>query len=283
MLNYLIIEGEQMKKIKKTLSVIFALTMLLCSAAAILPRAGQACDEEKIYARGANLISINNETINYAYRTTTLYIIPNEMTTFLSSYSCGITAGGNLINYYNRQFPQLIPGHSSGRIFLGNWVWYGQNNIIRDMYDDLYVRMNGTPLGVTNAGYRAGLTSYAASKGRTMTYQSSMTGSNLNNTYKTALLDNKIVSIFVDGYNIISPGSFTTSQGADVLQIWIYGGAHIMVAYGFYEVKYFNSSNINFRTDNYLLVGTGFSQPGRGFLRLNQNVTIDDCFVSHII
>ena len=46
------------------------------------------------------------------------------------------------------------------------------------------------------------------------------------------------------------------NDGYDTIVPTTIAGAHIMVAYGYYQVEYYNANGL-FRTDTYLLVATG--------------------------
>lgn len=61
--------------------------------------------------------------------------------------------------------------------------------------------------------------------------------------------------------------SFSTGDNSDTLACTTYTGAHVCVAYGFLEIKYYNNNGL-FRTDKYAHVATGISQ-NSGYLKLS--------------
>lgn len=55
-----------------------------------------------------------------------------------------------------------------------------------------------------------------------------------------------------------------------------------MTAYGYRNIKYYDSYKKLIQEDNYLLVHTGFASAGLGMIRLNKYITIDDGYIINI-
>lgn len=271
------------KTIKKLKSPVIALLAIFMALGGIAFLYAPAEQNEQNYsqARGGNLIGTFNEKIDYTKTDVDTYVISPAIPGYIaSSYSCGITAGGNIISWYNKQYPELIPGHTAGSTFLGAWRWTGQNAAIDNMFTNLYTAMGSNPNGTTISNYKSGLTSYTAGKGRTMNITSVYNSSNsLSSSFKTAIKNGQLLSIFLDGFNLSSLEFYT---GYDKVLVSEYAGAHVMTAYGYYEVSYLNAQNVKFRTDTYLLVGTSYNMPATGLLRINTNCTIDDAYITHV-
>jgi hypothetical protein len=109
-------------------------------------------------------------------------------------------------------------------------------------------------------------------------------GAVINDGYKAQMQSGKLLTVFMYGFNFIDGSNgFKSSpaQGYDEVIIELYGGAHVMVAYGYREIKYFNAQNEQFRKDIYLYVHTGTGS-ALGLLRLTSHITLDDAYISHI-
>jgi len=244
--------------------------------------AAGVCKKESVYARGGIPIYTVKETISYDHKVEDEYFIPVKMPGYVSSYTCGITAGGNIVGYYDKMYENLIPNHT-GKYLLGKWIWGGHGTEVTDMFTSVYNYMGATSAGVTIAGYKSGLASYTANKNLDISFTSVMnTNGTLNSAYKTALKGDTPLTIFLDGFNVVDFGGYLTYSGYDTLDTEIAVGCHVMAIYGYLEVKYYNSSNVNFQTETFLYVVTGFSVPKLAWLRISAYCTIDDCYISYI-
>jgi len=271
-----------MKKIFSfTLLLVFALVGI--AGAFPPPKTGQAA-QTPIYAdTGGASSQTLVETINYSYKEVDSYFNPCKLPAYKSSYTCGMTAGGNLLAHYNRVDPGLIPNVNPGIIFLGQWLWTTQTADVNVMFDSLYQKMGANSAGVTISQYLNGISSYATSNGRTATITNIMTSSGLNaSQYKAAFQNNKVISVFVDTFAIVDPYSYVFYQGYDTVTTNIYYAAHVMTAYGYYNVSYYNAQNQMFRSDTYLYVQTGLNSPALGFVKLNQYTGVDDGYIISI-
>lgn len=244
---------------------------------------------QKVYAQvestyGGTPLDVIEEQISYNYKTVDSYRNPYELPKYMSSYTCGISAGGEIIGFYDRIYENLIPNHT-GRYLAGKFFYASQDAEVNNMYDTLYVDMNATPEGVTVSNFINGVKTYTARKGRTAVFSQAMSGTNAPNTeaYKQALNDGKLLCVFVDTFNIISPNGMTEKDDCDYVTINRNTGAHIMVAYGYYNVSYYNSQNVCFRQDKYLEVATGFDTPMLGRVRINEHCVVDDAYTVEII
>ena len=239
--------------------------------------------KDSVYAeRGGSLVASYTETVNYAYKNQTVYMTDPKLPSYNpDGYTCGIVAASNIIGWYHKQYSGLIPGHVAGGIvpIIGTWYWTPQNAYIYTLASDLSTAMSETVNGVTMSNYLSGFSSYVAGKGRTATVTNLMSGGTLNySSAKTALEAGKIISIFLNGYSL---GGILQGTGVDTLPIEEYAGLHIMAVYGYVEVDYFNAQNVNFRSDKYFLVHTGFGGL-HGFLMLNSHTTVDGTYITHI-
>lgn len=284
--NDLLIRRMTMKKL---FAILYATIISICPFAVFTTYQNNIPDVPKIYAEtditpyGGTPLDVIEEQIDYSHKVVDKYYNPYELPHYLSSYTCGISAGGEIIGFYDRIYDELIPNHT-GRIFLGKYLYAPQDDEVNKMYDILNTLMNATSEGVTINNFINGVKSYVNSKGRSASFKSAIKNNSLDfNTYKQAILSNKLISIFADGFNIIQTFDFEEHDHYDYLTIYRNNGAHIMVAYGYYDVKYYDTQNRCFRHDNYLYVSTGVSIPALALLRINQYCTVDDAYITEII
>lgn len=264
---------------KKLALPAIALILAIASiATGLLSLAAHSSLNKKVYARGGTLIRTLSERIDYANKVVDQFILDPALPGYDSCMSCGITAGGDAIAWYNKELTNLIPGHTAGTQG-SRWRWSATTSAVTNMFATLYTDMNATSQGVTLDGYLGGLDTYATRQGYTFTSENTMEENGmLDNKFKTALRSGKLLSIFMSGYNItMGPAVYS---GYDTVSLEEYAGAHIMTAYGYMENKYYNAQGVMFRQDTYLLVNTGFGSLKA--VRLNSHITIVDCYILNI-
>ncbi len=250
--------------------------------------ASPAGNSDKIYASGymgGGKVRSYNEIVTYAYKTTTGYVTDPELPGHYSNLTCGPVAAGNIVAWYDKENPDLIPGYDPGSYltFYGvtAWFWDAYSSELDTMFSDLYTAMNGTPNGVTMQGYTSGLASYVSAHGYAFTLGSLMSGGTLDfASAKTALENGMLITIFMNGFNHVN--IFPNPSGMyDSIPTEVYEGLHIMSVYGYYETKYYNVQGSNFLTYRYFEVAHGLGS-GLSLLRLDRDIIIDACYITHI-
>ncbi|MDE7107116.1 MAG: hypothetical protein K2O39_02215, partial [Clostridiales bacterium] len=109
--------------------------------------------------------------------------------------------------------------------------------------------------GVSETEFQNGLKSYVVDHGYNLQYTSLGAGNNFNYAaFKTAVNNNQPTVLFVQPSNIYL---FSEYEKEDFITSANIGGNHVMVAYGYHEIKYTLSNGT--RTDKYLMVATGLS------------------------
>lgn len=221
-------------------------------------------NKSRYFERGGEFLGLFSETINYASKQESMFVQNPGLPGYGSSLGCGIVAGGNIVAWYNKQYPQLIPGHTAGQYFWGNWMWSSANAYTSAMNTQLAADMGAVNNGVTINGYLGGLNTYATGKGRSFTSANMMAGGGIGNVlnlgYKSALENGQLMTIFLDTFNVLDTTSVDSfeNQGYDIVSMEEYSGAHIMAVYGYREISYLNAQHQVFRQDIYLFVHTGF-------------------------
>lgn len=224
---------------------------------------------------GGELISTyaSNETISYVSKQvvediTTANGTPKYFAVSGMQNGCGAVAGGITVGFYDKYYENLIPDwtayYSTGR-------YKGQDGTyVQGLLFDLYDRMqtNVVAEGVSETEFKNGLKSYVVDHGYNLQYTSLGVGNNFNySTFKTAVNNNQPTVLFVQPSNIYL---LAEHENEDILTSGNISGNHVMVAYGYYEVKYTLSNGT--RTDKYLYVATGMSGTSSALYKIGSYV-----------
>ena len=207
----------------------------------------------------ATMSDITSEQVYYTDREVEYFTTDNNVPLYTPNTtlanSCGATGGAIIVGFYDKYYENLIPGYTTYYTANGRYKPVDSTYIpalMVDLYD--LMRTNVDDVGVSESDCRNGLRSYVQGKGYSLTYTSIKTGSALNmNACKNAFLNNKPILLFCEEAGVVAVNEYS---GYDHLVTMTIANNHIMVAYGYYQVKYYNGSN-NFRTDTYFFVAPG--------------------------
>lgn len=169
--------------------------------------------------------------------------------------ACGAVAGAEIVAFYDKYYPALIPGWTSYYPATGKYR-IQEETYVPALMNELYtlMRTNVDDVGVSEADFLNGLKSYVNGKGYKINYQNVKSGSTVNYAQcKAAIDNNKVIALLVQPTSVYN---LFENAGEDLLVPTNIAGAHIMVAYGYWQIKYYNNSGL-FRTDTYLYVATG--------------------------
>lgn len=278
---------------KKFLSLSLSVLMLFCSSFCLFTTLVCKNNFIKTESRYATTVPyggvIKNEitdTIYYSYKEDNeKYINPYKLPIYIASgidNSCAITAGGAVIGHYDRLYEELIPNHT-GITFMGQFVYGSHDDEVDVMHQELYKKMGTTSQGTTVEGYKSGMKTYVQSKGCNIEITGIYKNTSLNkSSYMSALESGKLLTVFMDGFSMISGKGIQTFDGYDTISQTVAEGLHTMTAYGYRNIKYYDSYKKLIQEDNYLLVHTGFASAGLGMIRLNKYITIDDGYIINI-
>lgn len=185
--------------------------------------------------------------------------------------ACGAIAGAEIVAFYDRYFPELIP----------DWTPYFNSNLNYRWQDDVVIpalihelytlmRTNVDDVGVSRTDFLNGLTSYVTGKGYQINYQSVKSGNSLNyQQCKNAIDNNKVIVLFVNPTTVYT---LTEANGYDALAPKNITGAHIMLAFGYLQIKYYNANGL-FRTDTSLCIATGRDDFPLVFYKIDSTTT----------
>lgn len=191
--------------------------------------------------------------------------------------ACGSVAGAEIVAYYDKYFPDLIPDWVSYYTASGKYRIQDFTHVpalMRELYT--LMRTNVDDVGVSRTDFLNGLESYVNSNGHQVSYQSVMSGKSIDyEQCKQAINNNKIIVLFALPTNVYGIGS---GNGYDNISSVSISSAHIMVVFGYLQVKYYNASGL-FRTDTYLDVAVGKS----GYTSMYYKVDSDTTEAAYIV
>lgn len=229
------------------------------------------------------------EEINYDHKTIESYIMNND--SFPNYYNinntlqntCANVAGANIIGYYDRECENLIENFVPGIQRPFGYMFYNmmQNSqLIQGVINTLYYDMetNSEQSGTSQNQYEEGLKKYAEDRDYSVTYTSVMSGETLSLTdLKNQLQLGRPVSIFLSGFNFTQ----VVDSGTNVLlKKNVSDANHIVVAYGYEKINYYNSSNSLIASKTYIHVATG--QNGMPNIYVLDNAQVDDAQAVYI-
>jgi hypothetical protein len=267
---------------KKMLSPVFAFLFALAGLLGVfMPPVSADPDRVRYFAElgddDFNDFETIEEMVYYAFKQEDKFKLDPELPRYYSNEGCSITAGTNLMAWYNKQYPQLIPGHEAGYLIFGEWRWTTTNSYLVSLMQELETEMEVVNGGTTIAQYLSGLDAYVSGKGMTFTYNNIAGG----NQYKNELKSGKLLSVFVRNFNTTSDMRIeTVSPGTDRIRMNIREPGHVMAVYGYREISYFNPFGSLIRRDTYLYVNTGFDT--LGLTCISSHCTLDGLYITHI-
>lgn len=230
-------------------------------------------DTEDRYADAALVTPrSSSETINYTDRVEKLLYntsgnCPQYRQLSNMTNACGAIAGAEIVAFYDKYYPNMIAGWDS---YYASGTYRMQDaTYVPALMNELYtlMRTNVDDVGVSEDDFKNGLKSYVVNHGYSLSYTSvrNWLGRLNFDDCKAALDQNKVIVLFTKAGDVYQ---VTSSDGYDTITPTTIAGLHIMVAYGYYQVEYYNAKGL-FRTDTYLHVAVGRNAPAHAYYRID--------------
>jgi len=278
-----------MKKLSHAvLALVFALGTLMFISTSPTNEVSAEFDErvfmssDNMEARGGDPVTYFTERIDFHRREFSTFSLNPTIPAHLSLYHCGVTGAAAKISWYHVQHPSLKPGHNPGMHFGNQFFWGPPSPVTRAMHSELNVRMGGGA-GVTIDQYIMGIGGFLRSRDFRVSVGQVRAGNNsVSPSFFTSMHNGIPVALFLDGFNLLSPTSIQSNNGFDIVSLVEHRGLHIMAAYGYLTLSYFNANNVMFRQDVYLHVNTGFAGMPRGLIRISSHSTLVSAITTHI-
>lgn len=217
-------------------------------------------------------------TISYVSKTTDeqnlAAMVPSIKFSPLSNACVPIT-GANLIAYYDRFAPNLIPNYEPGRLSGTNY-WYDISNVVSN---SLITTLSGdmqhnSSTGTTYNNFISGMNAYVSARGYTVSYEDCKKNGVFNyNKTRDILKTGRPVALFVRKHQISWMNS-SPSTGVDEFVTMITSGAHAMTIFGYRDVLY-TAANGRPSQERFLYVASGNGTMGNCYLNPFQNFVCD--------
>lgn len=237
-------------------------------------------------ARGGYLKGTEERDVYYSTKTVDEYKSKYGAPTFYTSLqgACAVNAGGNIIAYYDCRFDDLIPDYSPIVIGGKYYIYGNQNSAVDNMFNTLYNMMGTETIGTSVEGFKSGMMQYVTSKNHSINIASA-TGSYYNidlNYLKSQLNADVPAAIFFDTFSLTPISGIVQNDGYDHIELETYGGYHIMFAYGYKDIVYYNADGSVNQRDTYLYVTTGFNGTRTALVDITRNCNVDDAYVLEV-
>ena len=234
-------------------------------------------------APGIMPISGQSEVISFSRKEETIiefpYAVPNYYTNTYDN-ACGPVAGANIVGYYDKYYEDLIPNYTAYYLANGRYR-RPDTTYVPALIGDLYTLMqtNVVDVGVSESECLDGLRDYVEGKNHSITYTNIKSGSFNVAAYKNAISNQIPVLLFCESTTLL-----VLSEGnlQDTFLYAMSSSAHIVVGYGYREIKYYDASDVNFRTDVCLRVATGWMTNSSGFLRANNTSWLNSAYAVNV-
>ena len=239
--------------------------------------------EDAFYGNGGPTTGGTSFDIYYANKSRDFYrmalsIPSNTSSPYLSSCAC--IAGSNIVCYFDRYCPELIPNFEPGYEYMGYYFYYGGTTEGTSVTTQLYSDMGTTEShGTTTAQFISGMTTYAKRAGYNFRYSSVMSGGKLNfSAAKNSMKNNQPIALFLSGYNVATMGEH---DGYDSFAYYLFEANHVMVGFGYEDIVYTYSSGEQ-EAAQFFYVASGASIKSTGYFNINYNTKINDAYAVSI-
>lgn len=248
----------------------------------------------------------DKETITYERKEIVSFIldggIPQYYNENNSIYNaCANVAGAEVVGFYDKYYDNFIPDFTTGAYYNGKYIYYSQvgSDQVQNVINNLYTLMgtNTVNPGTSVTQFASGLGSYVSDKGKTASFTSVKSGDNVDvSKLDTQLRGGYPVAFFCSTYNIITRIDDTSTS--TTLNKFNYGDNHIMLSSGYKTYKFFKTevtkiwkplwynpfnyeyvyTEVNFRTDTYIVVSTGWSSIEFAYVKLYDDIVVDSAY-----
>lgn len=192
---------------------------------------------------------------------------------------CAPVAAANIVAYFDRYAPELIPNYTPGNAMGQNYLYKVQSDTINQLIGTLYQDMGTTNLGATSDQFKEGLNSFCTRQGYSVSYENILSEGALNySSAQSALLSKKALALFETKFSI----STIADHGGNAEYKTMEGVAnHVMAAFGYREITY-QFSNGSDSTERYLIVATGMKDMVNAYLNVDKYLSLNEAYAINI-
>jgi hypothetical protein len=226
------------------------------------------------------------EGVDFISRTENRFRMADLVPHYSGVGGCVPVAGLNIIHFWQRFYPNLLPGFTVGNysiMFPENFRYSTSGILLRPFVETLEQLMNtSNEGGTTIPNFKSGLINYVNSKGHSVSFQSLMTHGAFSvfryEFAKQMMREGVPIVLFCDRWTASEMGLDDTRTGIVTLRSTI---PHALTAFGYRELTHVFLDGST-KTDYFLEVSPGTIRISRGFMRLNCFAIIDDAYAIEI-
>lgn len=184
---------------------------------------------------------------------------------------CAVLSGACAIGYFDQYYENLIPNFTPSRTIFGKTIFTNSGEEIQTLIQDLYDAMGTSSSGTTYDGFKTGMTDYVSSHG--YTFQSTEFGA--NHAGVRSWIDNeKPVAIFMqNGFHLIGDGEIVDNDTYDKYTIHNFLGNHVVLAFGYRTITYYNADGTVKENHRLYRVYTGVFEMEFGYIDIDRPLT----------
>lgn len=239
--------------------------------------------EDALYGDGGTISDSALVTIYYESKSEDYYKMAlttpyNSSSPYVSACAC--VAGSNIVAYFDRYCPLLVPNSEPGYEYMGYYFYHSVTAETTSVVVQLYSDMGTTAeSGTTAQQFLNGMKKYSTRAGYNFSYTSCMSGSKLSySKVQSSMKNNQPVALFLSGYNV---GFLEQYDDRDSMGYILSTANHVMVGFGYDEVTYTYDTGKQ-ETLNYICVASGVGSCPQGYFNINYNTKINDAFAVSI-
>ncbi len=268
-----------MKRIKNLVITSLA-TLCVFMLGAWMPAYSYSTNDRYVDVEIYSLYS--NETVSFDRKETDskLNLAPRFVALEGITDACGAVAGAEIVAYYDKYYPNMIPEWQS--FFSASGKYKAQDEVyIPSIMNELYslMRINVDDSGVSEDDFISGLTQYINGQGYGVSMQNVVSGTYIDYAAcKTAIDNNKVIALLSRATDLYDLTEGTTQDNISTITI---SAQHIMIANGYKEINYYKGNTL-IRTDRYLIVSTGLEGSKTAYYKVNPH-SLNSAYIVNII
>ena len=224
------------------------------------------------------------DTVDFARMEETEFELPYDIPYYSTNLSngCGAVAGGIIVGYYDKYCENLIADYTT--CYESGYYKLQDSTYIPATIQELYTLMNTnvSGAGVSESECMDGLRAYVKNRELSIGFTVVKNASyNFNHTtFKNAINNGRPVLLFCDSVDLVDFSIGDTQVKTYSIQTTTI--PHVVVGFGYYQIRYYDESDNNFRTDTYLTVASGWSCNNVGYLKVGDSSWLDSGYAVNI-
>ena len=198
------------------------------------------------------------------------------------SNGCAAITGANLIQYWDRYCPELIPNYTPGSEIMSYYLYKGESTetdkVMVDLYNDMGTNTEAS--GTSISQFKSGFEKYIKRNGSyILTYSYCISSGKFDyNLAKSYINSGEPIVLFLSTFIIITLNSGDNSND---ISYTFSKYKHTMAAFGYKDITY-TLTNGTQRNDKYLAVATGVREFAKGYFNISYKTNIDEALAIKI-